>query len=1066
MNEVKTFIQGGLNYDTEPHLVPASDWVDALNVRMAASDEQQEGAAINIEGSIRIGSYNYHSGENKCIGAYADEFRNVIYAFIANSLDYDEIIEISPETGTITPVFKNKSWTGLYDILKFSPRNKIHSIDVIHRADEEGDLLFWTDGVTRPRKINVLKAKNWNTPSGYPDPILYDYTTVVKEPPRAADTTWGSDLDRPVNNVRGKLFQFQVRYVYDDYEKSVWSSWADFSLPYIPFTPNRDADPGVNNYIDVSFTTGNELVKKIELGVRQNVESVWGEIYLVDTFDKDELSISDNSVYTYRFYNDTAGVLQVPADTGQLWDYVPTSAGTQSLVNGNTLVYGDITEGLSFNEPMEVYMSNEESVLWPITNGENIQIYRHSSKYKFGLVYFDEYNRTDGVHNTQPVQPNRRFEVDTTYYLSDSLANNNYNIFIPKISAAIYHRPPVWAKTYKWVRTNFLSVSKYFYYVGRPIPTGDADYIYIDLDAIVYSIGIFGNKALSYDFVPGDRIRFVRAMADNRGLPPIPPQNLNLDLEISTTVKDPIINGDENIKGTFLKIRKNTLAMSIQAAPYLVEIYRPSNIVNTDFYYEFGPEYNIINAGTPSRFHAGQLQNQGPSLPATFEFITNGDVYLRRRDKMDLTITNGVPGPGTIPFNNIPITDPNFSDKFSSAVNGNGRAYVVDDNSKEQRLPSMLRFGGAYIQDTFINRTNNFPPANIIDNCDRSFGAIVRLSVRDRQLRVFQELKCGWIPIQQQVLQTAEGNAIVSQSDQLLNNIQYYDGAFGIGNAACSLSSENFVDYFHDTNRGGICRLSRDGITVISILAKMNRFAITEDVKYKYPAYTPPGVYPLFDSTAPGYAQIYGVFDTKNNTYISAYEEIAIYNLSGDKTVTNQAKTLSWDESRNRFISFYGIYPEWMTKLRNELITFKNGIPLIHNQKSDGTRCKFNGVQSGWYIDLVFNDRFAVKKSYLNLDITANSKIVAPNIETSISNPNETSSVKQQSNLIASDIGWAEGHWHSVFLRDVTSPGGIINGDSLKGGYIKIRLSTEEPENLVSLYSVAVSYIPSQKNND
>src|SRR5881628_2036567 len=183
MQETKTFIKGGLNYDTELHLLPADDWADAINLRIAASDEQRESAATNIEGNVRVGNYAYATGDNKCIGAFADEFRNVIYAFICNSFHKDEIIEIDPVTGTITPVFKNIIWTNTSDITQFQPWIKIPSIDIIHRSDDEGDLSVWTEGNTPPRKINRKKAKAFGTPDGYPNPIIMSYTLVAKEPP-------------------------------------------------------------------------------------------------------------------------------------------------------------------------------------------------------------------------------------------------------------------------------------------------------------------------------------------------------------------------------------------------------------------------------------------------------------------------------------------------------------------------------------------------------------------------------------------------------------------------------------------------------------------------------------------------------------------------------------------------------------------------------------------------------------------------------------------------------------------------------------------------------------------
>ena len=1047
MNEVKTFVTGGLNYDTDLHSLPQTDWIDAVNVRMAASDSQQEAAASNIEGNVRIGDYELPTGDNKCIGAYSDEFRNVVYAFIWNSNGLDEILEISPENGSIVPVFRNMIWTGDVDITQFESYNKIHSIDILHRADDEGDLLFWTDGNTRPRKINIKRAKAFGTPEGYPAPIIMGYTLVAKEPPPSPTLLYQNDLDRISNNLRGKLFQFQIRWVYDDYEKSTWSGWGEFEIPLVPFEKDRNADPTINNNIKVDIATGGALVKKIELGVRQNNESVWGDLFLIETLDKEKLGISDNILYQYFFYNDTSGVLQPPADVNQVWDYVPTRAGCQALVNGNTLAYGDVTEGVSFNGVLDVKISYEMINLGNVP-GDDVLIYKLNSKYRFGLVYFDEFKRTDGVHTYVLTDgSDDDFEIDTGGYEADGVTDS-YNIKRPILRAEIYHQPPIWAKTYKWVRTSSLTYSKFLYYIMLPIGSGDSDNFYFHLDPFFNSITWDGQNALSYDFVPGDRIKILRRMA----IMSPGAQDYNLDLEIQGVLDNPIIANEEK-QGKFLKVRKNTQAIPLTTAYYLVEIYSPSRISdNTQFFYEFGEEYAILNPGDPATMaHAGLDQDQDVSTnqPAVFSRAewSRGDVYLRPRERMEYKA-----GSTYDQFINIPVEDPNFSDKFPSAVSGNGRGYIVDNNQREQRLPSIIRFGGSYIQDTFINKTNNFPAANIVDTCDRSFGAIKRLTVRDRQLRVFQEYKCGWVPINQNVLQTAAGNSIVSQSDQLLNNIQYYEGNFGIGNAACSLASQNFADYFHDTNRGVICRLSRDGLTPISITSKMNRFAITEDVKYKSVIYN--GPYPPDASDIPGRAQIYGVFDTKNNEYISAYERIRAYPDGGDPITLNEPKTLSWDEVRNRFVSSYLYYPEWMSCLKNDIITFVSGVPYIHNNKDD--RCNFYGAQTDWALELVFNEKFALKKTFQALDLVSNVPMSTVLIETSLN---------QNSDLVQNDLVLLEGHWQGAFLRDASSPGGILEGDFLKGGYVKIRLQKSAAGALILLNSAAVRYIISQLNN-
>lgn len=1068
MNQIKIFTNGGLNYDTELHLLPSPDWVDGLNVRMAASDTQEEGAASNIDGNVRIGNYAYPIGDNKCIAAFADEFRNVIYAFIDNTFNNDEIVEINPETGVITPVFRNIVWTNAVDVTQFEPWIKIPSIDIIHRADDEGDLMFWSEGNTRPRKINIKKAKEFGTPTGYPNPIIMDYTLVAKKPPTSpimGKLLYGyfSDLTRLVNNLRNKLFQFQIRFVYADFEKSVWSGWSDYAIPIQPFTTNRDADPTVNNYIKIGIDTGDEEVVKIEIGLRQNIASQWGDCYLIDTLDKDELGIADNVVHDYSFYNDTVGVAQPPAEVNQVWDYVPTKAGSQALVTGDTLVYGDITEGIKFDGPLQVTIE-VGSAFQATDNGAVFQMWKLHSKYRLGLVYFDEFNRTDGVH-TQSGETISTTDFDVTMpgYQNSTVATDTYQIQKPFINASIFHAPPIWAHSYKWVRTTHLNYGRFLYYMLFAIQTSDPDHMYFDMDAMVNSITFWGQTALSYDYTPGDRMRLIRRM---KTAPPpyvYPTAQLyDVDVQIVASLKDPTIFTTQ-FSGTFLKVPRSTAFASAPPGLYLVELYTPStNTTNTEFFYEFGPEYKILNPGDPINMaHEGMLQNQNriSNTPATFTFF-HGDVYIRNRNVMQYEKDNV-----SVNVVGIPIEDPNFTDKNASGVNGNGRAYIVDDNQKEQRLPSFIRFGGAYIQDTFINKTNNFPASNFVDTCSRSYGIIKRMTVRDLQLRVFQEMKCGWIPINQQVLQTANNNALVSQSDKLLNNVQYYEGDFGIGNAPCSLATKNFADYFHDTNRGVICRLSRDGLTPISITAKINRFAIVEDLKYKATVYL--GDYPADASDIPGRAQIYGVFDTKNNEYISAYEEIASYEFFSDplpgfiRTVTNPAKTLTWDEVRNRFVTPYSYHPEWMSCLKNDLITFKNGIPYIHNDKIN--RCRFYGINYDWYLEVVFNEKFAIKKSFEAIDVLANTVLECPSIITSLPEPG--SDVLQSSDLIASDFDRLEEHFHAVFLRDSNSPGGVLNGDVLKGGYIRVQLRKVNAQDLVSLHSVAVRFINSQLDN-
>jgi hypothetical protein len=158
------------------------------------------------------------------------------------------------------------------------------------------------------------------------------------------------------------------------------------------------------------------------------------------------------------------------------------------------------------------------------------------------------------------------------------------------------------------------------------------------------------------------------------------------------------------------------------------------------------------------------------------------------------------------------------------------------------------------------------------DEYDRSFGDVLRLHVRDRYLKVYQQFKVGNVPILTQIVKDVTGNPLQANSNQLINKIQYYAGEYGIGDAATSLAWNNFADYFVDNYRGVVCRLAQDGITPLSIIYGTNAFFVKELAAYRQDLNN--GYNPTLYTGNPC---IYGVFDAYTNKYIIAMEEINRY---------------------------------------------------------------------------------------------------------------------------------------------------------------------------------------------
>jgi hypothetical protein len=170
--------------------------------------------------------------------------------------------------------------------------------------------------------------------------------------------------------------------------------------------------------------------------------------------------------------------------------------------------------------------------------------------------------------------------------------------------------------------------------------------------------------------------------------------------------------------------------------------------------------------------------------------------------------------------------------------------------------------------------------------------------------------------------------------------------------------------------------------------------------------------------------------------------------------------TISFDEVGNAFESFYSYFPEMMGNLTNTYYTFKNGLIWAH---TSNTFCNFYGVQYSASITTVFNQANIDKKTWISLTETGNTIWSCPVIYTQMNTSGVTT--KQTSLLLDSDFATLEAEYQASFLRDSSSPGGLVEGDSLKGGYIVIKFEKASANSFVYLNSATTKYINSPLNN-
>ena len=187
MAEIKRgFLQGKMNKDLDAKLIPNGQYRDAMNIQVTTSDDSDVGTAQNVSGNHRMDTlelgrwFGYceeasdYEGEPRnftesecvkaglvwihaplsdfeCVGSIDDEKNNKLYWFVTSNhadiiAEYHVKDDGTDETNLVL-VDRRK------DVLKFKKGRIITGINIID------NLLFWTDGVNEPRKINIDRCK-------------------------------------------------------------------------------------------------------------------------------------------------------------------------------------------------------------------------------------------------------------------------------------------------------------------------------------------------------------------------------------------------------------------------------------------------------------------------------------------------------------------------------------------------------------------------------------------------------------------------------------------------------------------------------------------------------------------------------------------------------------------------------------------------------------------------------------------------------------------------------------------------------------------------------------------
>jgi hypothetical protein len=441
----RNFLQGIMNSDVDPHFLPDGQYVYASNIAVVDSDISRVGVAHNYLGNLladgTIGLVNA-----KCIGAIAVDARNLIYWFVTSDFA-DAIYEYNSTEGDTTIVLKATKTTPLgRTILNFSNDYLITGVNYLN------GMLFWTDNLNPPRKINVDTCKNYSV-NGF----TQDDINVIVKPPLKAPSIGLSNTVGQSNFLENKFLYFSYRYKYADNE---YSAIAPFSpVAFSPKPYNYDYGVSENksmtnqfNTATITYDKGGVNVKEIQLIYRDS-SSI--NAYIIDSVSRSSLSASQNQTYTFK--NDKVYTILPSDQIIRLFDNVPLKAKAQDLV-GNRLVYGNYTQFFDLvdceTSPINPVYSLSVTTT-DVTPDLPQRTFKSNRSYEIGIEYLDEYGRL----STAVVSPTNTVFIPA----ANATKSNNIRVTIDKSFAA-----PCFATAYRFIlkenRQNYYNVFPLTYF--------------------------------------------------------------------------------------------------------------------------------------------------------------------------------------------------------------------------------------------------------------------------------------------------------------------------------------------------------------------------------------------------------------------------------------------------------------------------------------------------------------------------------------------------------------------------------------------------------------------------
>ncbi len=350
-----------LNSSSDNRLKKKTEMNDAYNVVVtedfndfnASTSTGNEGVLKPVKGNVNQDGVpaNLFEGQanRRVLGSVSDARTGVVYFFVFSERPsemgvyaYDTTDYLGSGNYVYVPVFRTPEFNFQED--------SVVQGDVVHVSGDGGEfrpILYFTDNVNEPRKLDVLRAR---AGVDYADNSIHqkDFITACPKAPMNPITfEFATDSDRRISDFRRVPgFQFAYQCIYISGEESAISTYSDIAVP--PAYLNQGSASSASLFLDnvcnltiPALTSGvfnhTEEIESIRILVRKGNA---GAFFVVDEIPRGTAGTAS----FYSFYNDQVLTGVTTEEEQKQFDSLPRVAQALSVVE-NRLFYGNYVEG-------------------------------------------------------------------------------------------------------------------------------------------------------------------------------------------------------------------------------------------------------------------------------------------------------------------------------------------------------------------------------------------------------------------------------------------------------------------------------------------------------------------------------------------------------------------------------------------------------------------------------------------------------------------------------------------------------------------------------------------------